>query len=163
MYMLFKILWSFNLQIFKIVRLCFYSVIHLIIPPFDVRWDFIHGIVIYIFPVRFCIHPEDGFYSLNMSLMIKCEQSCIQTWFIFILFTSIAVDVSTDWIQTLREWVFLLWLVGTETHTPVCDSVQHLLASVTFLSRSARVYVATWWPDTKNVKNHGGMRQKYKT
>jgi hypothetical protein len=37
----------------------------------------IHATIKYIFPIWFCIQPEDGFYSRNMSLVINYKQSCV--------------------------------------------------------------------------------------
>jgi hypothetical protein len=50
-------------------------VIHRIIPPFNERRDLvynIHGIVIYI-----SYYDEDGFYRLNILLMVNYKQSCV--------------------------------------------------------------------------------------
>ena len=56
-------------------------VIHLIIPPFNVRRNLvcnIHGSGIYI-SYYDRIQPEDGFNSRNMLLMVNYKQSCLWT------------------------------------------------------------------------------------
>ena len=56
------------------------------------KWYTVHTIsnviYIYIYPIWFCIQPEDGFCSRNMSLMINYKQSCVWASFMFILFTN---------------------------------------------------------------------------
>ena len=50
-------------------------VIHRIIPAFNIRRDIvynIHGMVTYI-----SYYDEDGFYSLNILLMVNYKQSCV--------------------------------------------------------------------------------------
>jgi len=69
----------------------FKCVIHRIIPPFNVRWDLvcnIHGTLIYISYYN-RIQTEDGFYSLNILLIITNKVVYRLDMYLFYVFTGI--------------------------------------------------------------------------